>query len=506
MKVLGRNILSLLGLALMVLAAVALILNLPNHVWDEAAGGLVLIIGPIAAWRYGWWLIHLVRANIYGRLVFPRLRRQADRLWQSGWRPPMVHFLMTTYRERPEITEGALASIFSECRSAGVRARIFVATGDPSDEKVIEEYCAQVSGFDAGADARLDTEVRIVRQNLPGKRVAMGLALRAMSRYGVGPEDLAVFLDGDSLIGEGVLEKCAPLLKLNQRLGAVTTDESAAVRGPAWMQSWCDMRFAQRRIAMQSHSLSRKVLTLTGRLSIFRGPIVVAEEFIGNVEADYLDHWLWGRFRFLSGDDKSTWFSLLERGYQMLYVPDATVLTMETIGDRSFERVQQNLMRWSGNMLRNGSRALALGPKRCGWFIWWCVADQRLSIWTSLSGLVMALALSMETDFRVLVAYLVWVFLTRTVVSLVLFLYAHRVSLAFPFLLYTSQVLASVIKVYLVFRISKQRWLNRGDQRAKAAASRMLVFQQGMAIFLTMLYVSTFMLLAFAATGVLTRS
>jgi glycosyltransferase Alg8 len=266
------------------------------------------------------------------------------------------------------------------------------------------------------------------------------------------------------------------------------------------------MRFAQRRIAMQSHSLSRKVLTLTGRLSIFRGPVVVTEEFIRNVEADYLDHWLWGRFRFLSGDDKSTWFSLLARGYQMLYVPDATVLTMETIGDRPFERVQQNLMRWSGNMLRNGSRALALGPNRCGWFIWWCLADQRLSIWTSLSGLAMALALSMATDFRVLVAYLVWVFLTRTVVSLVLYLYARRISLAFPFLLYSSQVLASVIKLYLLFRMSKQRWLNRGDQRTKAVGSQMLVFQQGMAMFLTMLYVSTFMLLAFAVTGILTRS
>jgi len=40
--------------------------------------------------------------------------------------------------------------------------------------------------------------------------------------------------------------------------------------------------------------------------SISKTPIVVEEEFIKAVEADYLDHWLWGRFRFLSGDDKST--------------------------------------------------------------------------------------------------------------------------------------------------------------------------------------------------------
>ena len=88
-------------------------------------------------------------------------------------------------------------------------------------------------------------QVILVRQNQPGKRIAMGLALRAMSRYGVGPDDLAVFMDGDSILGERMLERCAPLFRLNAKLGAVTTDESAIVNGPGWMQSWHEMRFAQ---------------------------------------------------------------------------------------------------------------------------------------------------------------------------------------------------------------------------------------------------------------------
>src|SRR5205809_6427012 len=130
------------------------------------------------------------------------------------------------------------------------------------------------------------------------------------------------------------------------------------------MQWWVDVRLAQRHLAMQSIALGKKLMTLTGRCSILRAREVVQERFIRLVEDDHLDHWLWGRFRFLSGDDKSTWYSLIESGYQMLYVPDASVLTIENIGERPYQRVQQNLMRWSGNTLRNGSRALALGPGR----------------------------------------------------------------------------------------------------------------------------------------------
>jgi mannuronan synthase len=187
----------------------------------------------------------------------------------------------------------------------------------------------------------------------------------------------------------------------------------------------------------------------------------------------------------------------------MLYVRDACVLTIENIGEKPWERVQQNLLRWSGNMLRNGSRALALGPRRCGFFIWWCVLDQRLSIWTSLSGLAMALVLSLANSWDAMVAYLVWVLISRTIVSMVLFLYSRRISVSYPFLLYGNQILASVIKIYLLFRISKQRWLNRGDQRSKVVGGPLVVWQNAMATFLTVLYAAAFLLLATFVSGAL---
>ena len=50
----------------------------------------------------------------------------------------------------------------------------------------------------------------------------------------------------------------------------------------------------------------------------------------------------------------------------MTYVPDAKVYTVEVIDGPGMKRVIANLRRWSGNMLRNGARAIALGPRQVG--------------------------------------------------------------------------------------------------------------------------------------------
>src|SRR3712207_8055454 len=60
--------------------------------------------------------------------------------------------------------------------------------------------------------------------------------------------------------------------------------------------------------------------TLFPYTTLFRS--VCNPEFIRQVELDYIDHWRLGRFKFLTGDDKSSWFWLLRNGYKMLYVPD----------------------------------------------------------------------------------------------------------------------------------------------------------------------------------------
>src|SRR3546814_17241852 len=81
------------------------------------------------------------------------------------------------------------------------------------------------------------------------------------------------------------------------------------------MSEWHKLRFAQRHLNMCSMALTRRVLTLTGRMSLFRVGIVTDPRFIDDVQNDALDHWRLGRFKFLTGDDKSSWFSLMRLGW-----------------------------------------------------------------------------------------------------------------------------------------------------------------------------------------------
>ena len=450
--------------------------------FDPRTAEITLVIGVLGIWRYGWWFTHAVRAEIYGRLVYPRLQREGRRVWSEGWRPRHLHFMMTTYKEHRDITEKVIRSICREIRDAGVPGTIWLGSGDRYDENLIADLLTREM-------TDLDVTLRVIRQNQPGKRMAIGLVLRAMSRCGVEKDDLIIFMDGDFILAPNAVGACLPLFKLYPDLQACTTDEEVLCIGPKWVANWLTMRFAQRRLAMQSHSLSGRVLTLTGRMSVFRAEHLLQLEFIRLLEADHLEHWLWGKFRFLSGDDKSTWYYMLQSGCRMLYVPDAMGYTVEVIEGSGLDRMVQNFRRWSGNMLRNGTRALALGPARMPFFIWWCLLDQRLSMWTMLVSPVLAVSASVLVSPFYILGYVVFILITRMLLSLFLFRYARKVDLSYPFILYFNQLINASVKVYCIFRLSKQRWSNRGDQRAGDGAGLAARLRDGMAAYLTLLHV-----------------
>ena len=452
--------------------------HLPVELSDPRLQTVAISLGFLGVWRYSWWLTHLIRAQIYAHRVYPRLRARADARWQQGWRPQQIHFMMTTFKEEVAITHAVLDSIVQQCREIGCPATLYIGAGHPTDEDVIQKYFAAL-------EHPVPLEVVLIRQTYPGKRMAIGLVLRAMSRDGIGGDDPVIFLDGDTILEQGCARRCIAIFGVEPDIQALTTDERAIVHGPGWIQRWLDMRFAQRHMAMQSHALSRKVLTLTGRMSVFRARSVIDEEFISTIENDFLDHWLWGRFRFLSGDDKSSWYVLLRRGANMLYVPDAMSYTVERITGSGVERMKANLLRWSGNMLRNGTRALALGPRRVGPFIWWCILDQRLATWTTLVGPIGAIAAALFITPWALLGYFLWVFFVRLIASAVLFGYARKIDAAFPFLLYINQLLNASLKLYIWFRLPQQRWSNRGDQRADSGASAGVRVRHLMASYLT---------------------
>jgi glycosyltransferase Alg8 len=431
----------------------------PNRFLNPDVMHVTITLGTLGTWRFGWWFTHAVRAECYVRLKWPGMRARASKLWNEGWRPRRLHIQMTTYYEEPAITKRVIGSLIAQIQREGIPTTLYIGSGSSYDEMIIRSF-VETHAQDIPDDL---AELVFIRQNQPGKRMAIGLVVRAINRSGVDPDDLVIFMDGDAVYGDDVLEKTLSMFGADLELQALTTNEEVICYGPKWIAKWLDMRFAQRRLAMQSHAMSDKVLTLTGRMSVFRAQHMLSEKFIRTIEADHLDHWLWGRFRFLSGDDKSTWYYMLTQDAKMIYVPDATVYTIEVVKENGLERMVQNFRRWSGNMLRNGSRAIALGPRKVKPFIWWCIVDQRIAMWTMLVSPIIAILASIVEPAYVL-SCLIWIIFSRLVLCLFLFRYSRTVDLSWPFILYLNQVINASVKIYMIFHLSKQNWSNRGNQ------------------------------------------
>ena len=61
---------------------------------------------------------------------------------------------------------------------------------------------------------------------------------------------------------------------------------------------------------------------------------------------------------------------------------------------------------------------------------------------------------------------LIWLVASRLVLSTVLYTYARKPDLSWPFILYFNQFINAGVKIYMIFHLSKQKWSNRGNQSA----------------------------------------
>ena len=171
---------------------------------------------------------------------------------------------------------------------------------------------------------------------------------------------------------------------------------------------------------------------------------------------------------------------------------DAVATTIEYVEGGGFTRVRQNLLRWSGNLLRNGWRCIALGPDHLGLFTWWCFIDQRIAMWTTLIGPVLAVNLIALQGLSMFMTAVVYVLVTRFLLSLFLYYYAGRIYVSFPWLLYLNQITNSAVKVYLLFRLAEQRWRNRADQGVEKRTGWFYRYQTITSFYVTGLYLTAF--------------
>ena len=147
---------------------------------------------------------------------------------------------------------------------------------------------------------KLPPRVRLVLVRGPGtgKREGLARALRAISLQGAPAEAVVIVQDGDAVLPPGCLARTLPFFRLLPALAALTTDEDCVVpgAGPA-MRAWHRLRFAQRHLLMSSMALSRRLITLTGRMSAYRANVATDPTFIETIQHDRLDHWRHGRLR-----------------------------------------------------------------------------------------------------------------------------------------------------------------------------------------------------------------
>ncbi|CAH2603911.1 Glycosyltransferase family 2 protein [Rhodovastum atsumiense] len=472
----GTAVLGALVHAAMLLLLMAL---LPRELPDHATWGLVLGVGIIGLWRWSWGGLHLLRALIYRWLVFPRIRRAAE------LQPPprSLFVLVTSYRMKTATNVLVYGKLFDEIQRIGVPAFIVACITDPADAQIIGQMFRNCDALPEG------TTLRIIAQTGTGKRSAMAEALEAIAAQHPLPGAQVVLMDGDTLLSSGTLSRTCSVLAAMPRVGAVTTDNIPLVAGHALIREWYRVRLTQRTCLMNSLSLSRRLLVLTGRFSVFRAEIATSPDFILAIAHDEIDHWRLGRITMVTGDDKSTWFTVLRHGWEMLYVPDVAVYNIEEPPTGKFVPDSITLMlRWYGNMARNNGRALGLGPRRCGWFIWLCLLDQRLSPWTSFVGLTTMLLGALLRDPYCLVYYPLWVLVTRTAVCGVYFTIAGRFHPMFPLILYYHQIVGAAVKIHAFHHPDRQKWTRqkvgagptRQGDPARLASDLMMAVQVGL--------------------------
>ena len=429
----------------------------------------IALVGIIGMFRYTWVLTHCVRAALYEHYLYPKLRFQADQLPEESRMPKRIFFIIPTFGEKPEVSRQMLASVLDESAKLASEVIVIANAGSEAEDEVF-----RAAARERGQPANV--ELRYVRQ-IGGKRLGMATCIASLMNETIHENDVVILMDGDTVLGEGILDKCLPLFAAMPKLGAVTTDNISVTKGNWMYRMWYTMRFSMRHRMMKSQSLSRQLLVLTGRFSVFRAKECLTHEFISYLENDRIKHWLHGEIKFVTGDDKSTWFCLLNRGCEMLYVPDAHIFCMEDSGPEPVTQSIKKMHRWFGNMLRNNGRAIKLGPGRQRPFIWWCSIDQRISIFTSLLGPTAAIWAACSASMNFLAVYVIIVILSRLAYVLILTIEGHRMSfMDIPMLLYTQWV-GSAVKVYTMFHLHKQKWdthRETTDQRDRSNQASML--------------------------------
>ena len=150
---------------------------------------LLVGLGLIAGWRYGWQALHAARALVYRRIVFPRLRRAA--LAAGANDAAHVYVVVLSYRMSSELNAAVYSALVRDLQHYGRPATIVACVSDIGDTAQLESVARRAKGL------------RFVplQQTKLGKRDAMERALDVLVRLHPVERSVVVLIDGDTLSG-----------------------------------------------------------------------------------------------------------------------------------------------------------------------------------------------------------------------------------------------------------------------------------------------------------------
>src|SRR5262249_25277045 len=112
------------------------------------------------------------------------------------------------------------------------------------------------------------------------------------------------------------------------------------------------------------------------------------------------------------------------------------------------------------------------GPRRVGAFTWWCLLDQRISMWAMLVG-PLAFALMMVAGrVDLACAYLLWVMVSRTIRVAPSWVHGRRLSVLYAPLAALLDTAGALVKIWIGYFPANQFWFNRGFRRLDSTAGK----------------------------------
>lgn len=411
----------------------------------------LFVLGIIGVWRWSVAVTHFLRALFFALVLSPYRRKIAR---QRGRRPPVLYAVIPSYRMKSEVNTLVYKRFLLDASMVGCPVRVFALVTDPADLIVLDRVFNEVASRLPEGSA-----IYTLFQDGSGKRKAMADAIRAIAAEEPPAHAQVVLMDGDSVVVPGLLAEVTRYLDAFPDYGAVTVDNDVAVDGHWIVREWYRLRMSQRHVLMSSLAVSKKVLVLTGRFSLFRWGAISSPEFSSALEKDVAFFWRFGNVNMLTGDDKSTWFYLLRNGWMMDYLPNVRVLCLEKLPLENWFRATTALMwRWYGNMIRNTGRAIALGWQKVGLFPWLVLVDQRISPWTTALGPSVVFLLTLSGKTFAIPVYICWVLLSRSFVVILLAIFRGAGHPFQVFLLYYTQVYGAFIKLMILSFPHRQKW------------------------------------------------